>query len=255
MEEVVPMPISKQIMDDSLYGMSHEMNDLVLIRESAVKVLHELSFDEITRKAEEAVERIKLAPTQTVSLVKSAIAAIMVPCRAEDIGKGTHNALSTIFYALITIGSAISAGAFGLVFGALLSYILSKTVQKEYLKDAIKEWRDHKFSVSQKIKQCNDVEKKRRMEAYYAEVCDTLDKLEKKYEESRDRTLAELSKNNQSNQQPTPNNNPRPNTNIKADVNPSGLVTPTSSIYDANKDHNVKLKNFTDTPKEKESED
>lgn len=256
MEEVVPVEIHREVLDDSLYGRSQSMNDLILIRESATRVLHEFSLEEIQRKSEEALERIKLAPTQSVSLVKSAISSILVPCRAEDLAKGTHNALSTAFYALITLGAGITVGAFGLVLGGIASYIISKNVQKEYLKDAIKEWKDHKYSVAQKVKQCSDAEKKRRMEAYLEEVESTLAKLEAKYEESRDRTLEELNRKQPTTQQQ--NNIPQqPSVNhIKADINPSGLVTPTSSIYDKNKDHNVQLKNFIDddSPKKKEED-
>lgn len=238
-------------LDDSIYGLNENMDNFAQIRESAINAMNEMSIGDIQSKAKEVLERIKIAPVQTVSLLKHAISTILVPCRAQDLAKGTHNVLSITFYTLITIGATISVGAFGIIFGTIASILAAKAIQKEYLKDAIQEWREHKYSVDRKIKECTDIEKKRRMITYQEQVISTLAKLEAKYEETRDRTLAEIDKSKKSQQTNTTTNN-LPLTS-KADVNPNGLVTPTSSIYDSKKDHNVKLDN--ETKKEDENKE
>lgn len=241
-ETVSPIPL-KEIQltypDETLYGMTRDLDQYKAIREATEVMVREATFDDIKNKMSEMVHRIKIAPSVTVGMIKQALATLFVPCRAEDLGKGTHNALSFTFYALITLGAVISAGAFGMIFGALFSYTMGKHAQKVYLKDAIQEWRDHKYGVERKIKDCSDAEKKRRMEAYLVQVNNTLEKLETKYEETRDRTLSEIDK--KAEQKKVEDNKTSNNFFHTPDINPTGLETPTSNFYDPSKSHHVKM--------------
>ena len=242
-ESVSPIPLSEiqlQYPEEALYGMTRDLDQYKALREEARNAIHEVTFADIKNKANEWIDRIKMAPTQTVGMVKQALAAIFVPCRVEDLGKGTHNALSFLFYALVILGSGISAGAFGLLFGALFTYITSKATQRIYLKDAIREWREHQYSVERKIKDCTDMEKKRRMEAYLDQVQETRMKLEAKYNDIRDRTIEELEQKDQHDKE-----NSRLTSVMShfktSDVDPRGLVTPTSNLYDPSKRSSVKM--------------
>lgn len=241
-ENVSPIPLSEiqiRYPEEALYGMTRDIDQYRDLRENARHAIHEASFEEIRNKAREWMDKIKMAPSQSVNMVKQALAAIFVPCRAEDLGKGTHNALSFLFYALVILGTGISAGAFGIIFGSLFTYMTAKVSQKIYLKDAIQEWRDHQYSVERKIKDCTDMEKKRRMEAYLDQVKQTRIKLEDKYESIRDKTMDEINKKAEEDKA---NNKTSITTFIKTDtVNPQGKVTPTSDLYDPNKKNHVQL--------------
>ena len=237
-EEVIPLANSQVFMhgDDKLYGMINDPDQYRIIRESAQQlVLNEVELSDIKQKVNDMVDKIKIAPTQAASMIKQAISSIFVTTRAEDIGKGTHNALSILFYAAITLG-AFTMGIVPGILASICSWTISKASQKIYLKDAIQEWREHKYSLERKIKECNDSEKKRRMEAYLVNVESTLEKLENRYEEIRDRTLAELK--TKSDHKIEDRDRPIQS----ADVDPRGFITPSSNLYDPNKPDNVKIK-------------
>lgn len=137
------------------------------------------------------IAKIKLAPIKTVALFKAGIRAIFVTTRLQDIAKGTKNALALCFYGFIII----AALTFSLVVGLLafiVALILSRCINKDYLKNAIIEWKEHKYSIERKIKECNDPEKKRKLEAYLSKVEEGIAKLEDKYDKMRDRSLGEL---------------------------------------------------------------
>lgn len=137
------------------------------------------------------ITKIKLAPIKTISLFKSGIRAIFVTTRLQDIAKGTRNALALCFYGFFVISAFTLSLAVGLM-ALIVTCILSLCVDKSYLREAITEWREHKYSIERKIRDCNDPEKKRKLEAYLSKVEDNISKLENKYEEMRDKTVSEL---------------------------------------------------------------
>lgn len=150
--------------------------------------LVEFSFSDM---AKNIITKIKLAPVKTVALFKEGIRALFVTTRLQDIATGTKNALSICFYGFIIL-AVIS---FSIVVGLLVlivTLIISKCVNKEYLKSAIQEWKEHKYSVERKIRECTDPEKKRKLEAYHAKIEECIEKLENKYEEMRDKTANEI---------------------------------------------------------------
>ena len=77
------------------------------------------------------------------------------------------------------------------------STIIAKHANKQYLKDAIQEWREHKYSVERKIKDCTDGEKKRKLQEYLQEVEKNIEILEREYEKVRDRTKEEIASDNE----------------------------------------------------------
>jgi hypothetical protein len=177
-ESVTPVEIQKQIMDDSLYGRSKDMNDLILIRESATNTLHELSPEQIERNRQEALQRIKLSPLQTVDLVSNAISVTLEHCNPSNVDKKVHNTLSTVFYSLITLGEGMSVSLFPKVFDSLFENLSRK--QDDSSKPVVlKEMNDHESSVSQKLKQCNDIEKKHRIQVYLEELESTIQSISK----------------------------------------------------------------------------
>jgi len=177
-ESVTPVKIQKQIIDDSLYGRSKDMDDLILIRESATNTLHELSPDQIERNRQEALQRIKLSPLQTVDLVSNAISVTLEHCNPSNVDKKVHNTLSTVFYSLITLGEGMSVSLFPKVFDSLFENLTRK--QDDSSKPVVlKEMTDHESSVSQKLKQCNDIEKKHRIEVYLEELESTIQSISK----------------------------------------------------------------------------
>lgn len=218
---------NRKYRDESILGLSEDLDQYDAIRHSAeVMVLKEFASPE--ERIKEFITKMKMLPTQSMAALKSAITAILVPCRAEDIGKGTHNALSIIFYAFITLGWFSVGGPLGGIFGSVVSYIVSKASQKAYLKDAITEWREHKYALSRKIKESTDPEKRRRMEAYMDQVDITINNLETRYDDMRERTAAELA-NRAENRADDPANRSHYRT---SQVDPDGKVTPASDYYD-----------------------
>ena len=177
-------------------------------------------------KAKEVITKIKLAPIKTINMVKEAIRALIVPTRLQDLKQGTHNALSLIFYAAIIIGCVPFGGPIGMVLGMVSSCIIAKHANKQYLKDSIQEWREHKYSVERKIKDCTDGEKKRKLQEYLTEVEKNIEILEKEYEKVRDRTSIELASDNEKRMA-------SPDYNIKSSmINPLGQSTVANPYQD-----------------------
>lgn len=153
-------------------------------------------FGDFIEKAKEIITQVKLAPVKTVNTVKEAIRALIVPTRLQDLKKGTHNALSLIFYSAIVVPFIPIGGVLGGILGSLVSFTISKHINKEYLKDAIQEWQAHKNTVERKIKEADSNEKKQELTKYLNEVNDNLAILEKKYESIKDKSVEDLKKGN-----------------------------------------------------------
>lgn len=188
-----PDELIKQLRDESVYGLNEDMNQYDILNNS-LQCIYEIA---LLDKAKAFITKLKMMPVKTIDTLKNAIKSLFVTNRAEDIRKGTHNALSLAFYGFITI-SAFSLGVLPGVLGLITSFALSHKSNKLYLKYAMDEYRDHKYSLQRKIKTCEDPEKRRRMEAYLDDVEKNIETLEKEYEKQRDRTLEEI-KANQSN--------------------------------------------------------
>lgn len=226
---------SRKYRDESILGLAEDLDQYEAMRKSAESMVFKEDFQSPEERVKEFITKMKMLPMQSMSALKAAITAILVPCRAEDIGKGTHNALSIIFYAICTLGWFSVGGPLGGLFGSVVSYIVAKASQKAYLKDALTEWREHKYAVARKIKESTDPEKKRRMEAYMAQIDVTITNLENRYDSMRERTAAELAKQSENRMQdPTSSNYYR-----SSQVDPTGKITPASNLYDKDKeDHN-----------------
>lgn len=161
-------------------------------------------------------DRLKLLPDRSVPMLKSAISSLLVPCRVQDIDKGTTNVLSYVFYFVVTT-AMFGIGILPMIFSFIFSLTVQKIVQKIYLKDAIKAWNNHKYGVEKKIKECTDPEKKRRMEAYKGEMEKIIEKLENKYKEMEsEEKLKQLKANTKEG---------------NAEVDPEGKITPASDVY------------------------
>ena len=180
--------------------LKHYRNSDIAIEETSqmlsgsLQCLCEIAFLD---KAKEIITKIKLAPVKTINMVKEGIRALIVPTRLQDLKQGTHNALALVFYAVIILGCVPFGGPIGMVLGMVTSCILAKHANKQYLKDAIQEWREHKYSIERKIKDCTDGEKKRKLQEYLQEVEKNIEILEKEYEKVRDRTSEEMANDNQ----------------------------------------------------------
>ena len=151
-------------------------------------------FGDFIDKAKEIITKVKLAPVKTANTVKEAIRALIVPTRLQDLKKGTHNALSLIFYSAIVVPFIPIGGVLGGLLGSLVSFTISKHINKEYLKDAIQEWQAHKNTVERKIKEADSNEKKQELTKYLNEVNENLAILEKKYESIKDKSVEDLKK-------------------------------------------------------------
>ena len=179
--------VKKKFIDESVLGLAKDLDQYHIMREEAEKLIsmNENETQNFFDKAKEAITKIKMLPTQAVSTVKAAIAAVLVPCRAEDISRGVHNILSTIFYSCVVLGALSVGGPLAGILASVAAIVTRKTAQNVYMKDALEEWREHRNSVKRKINDCQDPEKKRRMEAYLVEVNKTLEGLEEKYKEDK----------------------------------------------------------------------
>lgn len=164
------------------------IDEACALLDGSLRSLCELAFLD---KAKEIITKIKLAPVKSVNTLKEAIRALLVPTRLQDIKDGTKNALSLIFYAAITVAFVPITPAASLL-GAACSFILAKHMDKQYLKDAMVEWREHKYAVERRIKDTSDPDKKQKLEQYLAEIEKNIEILEKEYEKQRDRTVDEL---------------------------------------------------------------
>ena len=179
-------------------------------------------------QARDVMTRIKLAPANAAGLAKSAIHSLLVTTRLEDIASGTHNALSIAFYACVTVGG-FALGVIPGVLAAITSYLTSKHLNKQYLRSAISEWRDHKRSVERRMDTTKDESQKRRLQTYVDELDKNIDILETQWENVRDKTIDEIK-----DKEGTPST---VNPSIwKTDVDPNGNFTPSSILGRRNDD-------------------
>lgn len=179
--------LNPKILDSSNYGFNEECNNIELIQ-SKIDLLSELALID---KAKEIITKIKMLPSITANSIKEAIRSLIVPFRVQDMKKGTANALSLVFYATVTVG-ALSIGVIPGILGLVSSLFLAKDSQRKYVKDALQEWKEHKYAINKKLKDTSDPEKRRKIEAYLDEVDKNIDILENEYEKNRDKSAYEL---------------------------------------------------------------
>ena len=74
---------------------------------------------------------------------------------------------------------------------ASLSAVFSP-IPGKYLKDSIREWKEHKRSIERKIEDTKDSERKSKLLAYLDSVNNSIELLEKEYDKQRDKTTDEL---------------------------------------------------------------
>ena len=223
----------------SIYNSDLSLDESCKILKNGLSSLNE--FGDFIEKAKEIITKVKLAPTKTINTVKEAIRALIVPTRLEDIKKGTHNALSLIFYSAL-VAPFIPIGSIGILFGIITSFTISKCINKKYLKDSIEEWNSHKNSIEKKIKETDEPDKKRELEKYLEEVNENINILTKRYESIRDKTTDEIKNSNDKKKE---------NNTIKKTNSSSAFVSPTGKILFFGSNHNNSNSNF----KKKQEED
>lgn len=177
----------------------------------------------ILDKSKEWMAKLKLAPIKGLGMVKEAINAALVTSRLQDIKEGTHNALAIAFYAAVTIGS-FTVGAIPGILALVSSALLHKFANKEYLKSAISEWKDHRRSIEAKLKNSSDDEQRRKLHVYAEELDKNIEMLEREWENTRDRTKEEMDEA----QPKKPETNPN---SWSTDVDPRGRYTPSSLFH------------------------
>lgn len=215
-----------KVRDTSNYGYNEECNNIDLMMND-LKALSELA---IIDKAKEVISKIKMLPAITANSIKEGIRTLLVPFRVQDMKKGTANALSLAFYVSITAGS-LTIGAIPGVLALISSIFLAKDSQKRYIKDALQEWKEHKYSVNRKLRDTTDPEKKRKIEAYLDEVDKNIELLENEYEKTRDKSTNELD-----NEVDRKINSPFYN-------HDSNIVSPSGKVHDYLLDNNSKNNN------------
>ena len=173
-------------------------------------------------QAKEMVAKIKLAPIKNLGMIKEAINACLVTRRLQDIKEGTHNALSIAFYCLVIAGFA-TLGAIPTVLGAITSLLLKMHIDKQYLKSAISEWNEHKYSVKRKMRATKDAAQRRKLETYLSEVEKNIEILTDEYEKERDRTAQEMNDQREKYRSFRPDETPM---GTSAEVDPTGRYTP-----------------------------
>ena len=181
------------------------------------QILAETVFD----TANEWLTKIKLAPVKSMALVKEAIRAAFVTSRLQDLREGTHNALSIAFYCAITLG-AFSIGMIPGILAAVTSFLLHRTANKEYIREAIDEWRDHKYSVSRRLKSAKDEEQKKKLSTYLEEVDKNIELLEDRWDKMRDKTRDEIVQTNDAKHSNFGANS------LTQDIDPNGNYSPSA---------------------------
>lgn len=202
-----------------------EYDQYLTMRESIEKLYEAGSLND----AREWIAKLKIAPIRNVNMVKEGIRAMLITRRLQDIQDGVHNALALVFYGAVVVGF-ISLGALAGVLGLITAFILHAEINKQYLRNAIDEWKDHRYSVERKIRVAKDPTQRRRLQAYLDEVERNIELLTTEYEKRRDRTADEMDKEG-SRRSFLPGNDDGPSftPGRSAEVDPLGNVTPAAS--------------------------
>lgn len=179
----------KTILDAYNSPFALSMNDIPNSNSSAVNCLYELA---IVDRIKENIEKMKLAPVKSISMLKEVLRSLFVTNRLQDIKAGTKNGLSLCFYMFITMGAFVLGGYLASAFAIISSAAISHHSDKLYVKNALQEWREHRYAVKRKLDECTDSEKKRKLSVYLNELDENIKLLEKEYERQRDSSLSEL---------------------------------------------------------------
>lgn len=178
--------------------------------------------ENVLDSAKEWIAKLKMAPVKSIGLVKEAVRSVLVTRRIQDIDKGTRNALAIAFYIIIIAGFA-SFGAIPAILGMITSYLLHQHLSKTYLKSAIKEWTNHKYSVKEKLAHAKNANQRRVLEKYLSEVEKNIELLSEEYEKERDATAQEIS------DKQSKYNAYKPNSS-SITVDPTGKETPYANV-------------------------
>lgn len=147
----------------------------------------------IVNRAKEIFTKFKSLPNKTFTMATEAIRALYVTRRLQDIKKNTRNALAIAFYCLAAAsGFVLGWGAIGGILTLIFSLTVAQSSNREYLQEALEEWREHRHMVEKKIAASHDSKEKTRLSHYLEEVDKNIGLLEKEYEERRDRTSKEI---------------------------------------------------------------
>lgn len=206
--------------------------DDYLTMQNSIEAFYEMgSFDD----AKEWIAKLKISPIRSLNMVKEGIRTVLVTRRLEDIKDGVHNALSIAFYVAVIAGFA-TLGSIPTILGAITTFILREKMDKQYLRDAISEWKAHRYEVQRKLNTTKSAEQKRKLQAYLDEVDKNIELLTKEYEENRDRTADELERSRPVHQKNFKPEDPDDSFSItrSAEVDPTGRVTPASSLHPSN---------------------
>lgn len=146
----------------------------------------------IVDRVKENIEKIKLAPVKSLTTLKETLRLMFVSNRLQDLKSGTKNGLSLCFYLFITVGSFAIGGPLAGALSIITNACLLHKANKEYLKNAIGEWKEHRVAVERKLQECNDNEKKMKLSKYLQEIDHNITILEKEYDSIRDDSVEEL---------------------------------------------------------------
>ena len=181
----------KTIMES--YNTAYSVNDYIADKNKLGNGLQSIYELAIVDRVKENIDKLKLAPVKSITTLKETLRMMLVTNRLQDLKAGTKNGLSLCFYLFITLGAFAVGGALTAALAVISSALLSRHMDKEYLKTALHEWREHKYAVLRKYKECTDNDKKMKLHKYLAEVDHNIELLEKEYESVRDKTASEIS--------------------------------------------------------------
>ena len=206
--------------------------DEYLNMQNSIEAFYEMgSFDD----AKEFIANLKLSPLRSLNMVKEGIRTMLVTRRLEDIKDGVHNALSIAFYVIVIAGFA-SLGAIPAILGSITAYLLREKMDQRYLKEALSEWKAHRYEVQRKLNTTKDAAQKRKLQAYLEEVDHNIELLTNEYEETRDKTAAEMDQQRPNNQKAFRADAPDNSFSLtrSAEVDPTGRITPAFPLHQSN---------------------
>ena len=203
-DQIVSESIDEYFDNNIDLQMIETNDDYNLMRAKVGDLMQEFAlFD----KAKEIFTKFKALPNKSVSTVKEAINALFVTSRLQDMKKNTLNALAIIFYFVMGIGMAVGLGGLaGSCLATLLTITIHKSVNKEYLQDALEGWTKHRQDVERRLK-TSTPEERNKLTTYLEEVDKNINILTSKYESMRDETSDEISSRSSADAQAHPSSN------------------------------------------------
>lgn len=187
-DEIIKESIEEYFDRDITLQTIDDYNDLM--KQNCYEAIQEFSLID---KVKDFSIRFKSNPKSAIASIKSIIHKIFITRRLEDLRKETFNACSLVFYIVMGISFGVAFSSFvAAALGVIVTINLSLDMNKEYLKESIAGWAQHKRDVENRLKHSSGEERKK-LEAYLDEVDNNIKILTNQYEKKRDQTSKELS--------------------------------------------------------------